>query len=260
MAKKGPDGRNNGNVHSLDEFRKALAERGPRWMRKPKPQTPSLTPEEEARRFRPTPVMDWVRKYIYIKNAPWVQRLILRIPSWITPNGVTLFRGALIFPAANLLLTQRYWTALLVLACAFILDFVDGALAEARSEWTMFGTFADPVMDKILIGGTLLALWNVLASSFHVLTVANIAFAIAITGMRIVKMSFPKLAVRLPGIKAGLAGKIKFNMEVVSVLTLILGLALAQPWMLTASLVLLALSVLMAGVSFFTQFVGHKTP
>lgn len=264
MAKKRPDERDNENVHSLDEFRKRVAEQGPRWMRKPKPPgkptTPSLTPEEEARGFRVNPLMIWVRKYIFLKEAPWMRRLMLRVPSWITPNGVTLFRGALIFPAANLLLTQRYWAALAVFATAFILDFVDGALAEARSEWTVFGTVADPIMDKILIGGALLALWNVLDGDFHALTIANIAFAVAITGMRVVKLSFPKVAARLPGIKANLAGKIKFNMEVASVLILILGLALAQPWMLTAAFVLLALSILLAGVSFFTQFVGHKEP
>jgi CDP-diacylglycerol--glycerol-3-phosphate 3-phosphatidyltransferase len=264
MAKKSPDGRDDKNVHSLDEFRKRIAERSPSWMRKPKPPgkppTSSLTPEEEARRFRSAPLMEWVRKYIYLKTAPWVRHLMLRVPRWITPNGITLFRGMLVFPAAHLLLTQQYWAALLVLKIAFILDFVDGALAEARKEWTLFGAFADPLMDKVLVGGALLALWNALDKDFHAVIIANIAFAVAITGMRVVKMRFPKIAARLPGIAATLAGKIKFNMEVVSVLALILGLALTQPWMLTAAFVLLTLSIFLAGVSFFTQFVGHKGP
>lgn len=260
MSKKDPDKRGN-NVHSLDEYRNRPR---PQW--KPgsgakKPPVHSQTPEQEAKGFfRSTRVAALVKKYIYIKEAALLRSLMLRIPSWITPNGITLFRGAMVFPGAHLLLTQQYWAALAVFAAAFILDFVDGALAEARKEWTLFGTLADPIMDKVLVGGALLSQWDVLGEGFHALTVANIAFAIAITGMRLIKLRFPKIAAQLPGISAGLAGKIKFNMEVFSVLTLILGLALTQPWMLTMAFILLALSVFMAAVSFFTQFVGHKSP
>ncbi len=258
MPRKGPKKRKNqGNVHFLDAYRNRP--KRPWTFEKPKMRGRAAgpTPKEEAKRFRPSPVMDRVRKYIYIKEAPWVQDLALKVPRWITPNGVTLFRGALVLPAANYLLNQRYWAALAVLAVAFFLDAVDGILAEARNQHTLFGKLADPIMDKVLVGGALLALWDVLSGGFRFLIAANIVFAIAITAMRFVKLWRPKLALRLPGIAASDAGKIKFNIEVASVLTLIIGLALATPWMVTTAFILLILAVFMGGVSFFTQFVGH---
>lgn len=107
------------------------------------------------------PLVWLINKIVTLKQ--WcrpVRWMLGLLPAWITPNGVTVFRGLLALPAAGLIVMHRNWWALAVLLASLALDFVDGALAELRNQRTALGTVLDPIADKftvVLVCATLLA-------------------------------------------------------------------------------------------------------
>jgi cardiolipin synthase (CMP-forming) len=78
------------------------------------------------------------------------------------PNALTVLRLALI-PLFVVLLVQadgeRSWAAALVFALAGITDQVDGWLARRWHVESRFGTYADPLADRLMIDAAVLLLW-----------------------------------------------------------------------------------------------------
>lgn len=78
--------------------------------------------------------------------------LIRFLPKQLHPNHVTLFRIFLI-PFVLWYVLQENWTvALPLFLFAAFTDALDGSMARLRTQITMWGTVADPVADKLLIG------------------------------------------------------------------------------------------------------------
>lgn len=50
------------------------------------------------------------------------------------------------------------WTAFILFCLASITDYFDGYLARIRNEITSFGTFLDPIADKLLVAAVILIL------------------------------------------------------------------------------------------------------
>jgi len=162
------------------------------------------------------------------KRSTFIRRAMLALPGWITPNGVTVFRALLVVPIAWLLLRGSFWAALGVIAIAMLLDFVDGALAHARDQMTQVGAFLDPLADKVLICGSLLAVLGRLPGAFVPVTIGVCAVATLLTMVRIVKMAKAKQGLDQPSVAAKPAGKLKLVAETASLLLVVLGLALAN--------------------------------
>ncbi len=141
-------------------------------------------------------------------------------PRWVTPNMVTIFRTLLIVPAVWLLVGEHYWPALLVFGLAALLDFVDGALSEIRNLKTKFGAFLDPLSDKVLVSGFLLAVLPKLPAVFIALTALVLIGAVGLTVARVVKLAVVQKATQ-GTIAAKPAGKIKMICEVASVIVII---------------------------------------
>jgi cardiolipin synthase len=77
------------------------------------------------------------------------------------PNALTLSRlFAVPVVAAILFLpgAAAAWTALVIFVLAALTDFLDGHLARRRDQLSPFGTFLDPVADKLLVASVILAL------------------------------------------------------------------------------------------------------
>jgi len=80
-------------------------------------------------------------------------KTILRlIPSWVTPNQVTVLRFILTVPVVWLVLYHYYNPAIWLFILAVLTDAVDGAMARTRNQITEWGELFDPVADKLLIG------------------------------------------------------------------------------------------------------------
>ena len=89
----------------------------------------------------------------------FLSHTILRlIPRSVSPNSVTVVRFISVPIVITLLLTQSYAWGAAVFAVAALTDALDGAMARTRGQITRWGKIADPLADKLLIGGTALIL------------------------------------------------------------------------------------------------------
>jgi CDP-diacylglycerol--glycerol-3-phosphate 3-phosphatidyltransferase len=131
------------------------------------------------------------------------------------PNALTSLRVALVPLVAVVILTtpEQWETCAVVFAIAAVTDALDGHIARARRCISRFGTFMDPLADKLLVGTALVSLAAV--DRVHVLVpVVIIAREVAVTGLR--------LHARRHGleISASPLGKAKMALQVTLVLSL----------------------------------------
>ncbi len=175
--------------------------------------------------------MSLVNRVVRFKEQDWVRRTMCALPIWITPNCVTAFRAVLMIPVMILVLSQSYWWALVLFAFSVLLDFADGALAEARDLKTRCGAFLDPLMDKITVWMLLGVLAPMIPFGWWLFGVVVVTGGL-LTGLRVKKMLRREdVDVDTDGhsdIKARPAGKIKLIAEVVSLSAVLLGLALSS--------------------------------
>ncbi len=215
------------------------------------------------------------------RRSKHIQRAMLALPKWITPNGVTVFRALLVVPVITLLRTGHYWAALVTFAVAMILDFVDGALAAARNDETTFGAFLDPLGDKILICGTLVGLIGLIPNrALNIALILEVTlvgiFSVLLTGLRILKIRGKKDGDVEPDVKANDFGKRKLIAETIGVLLIICGLGITE-WDLTfidfygevvqdsllfmsGGVLVLSWAIVLAYKSFFGQLETKQTP
>ena len=131
------------------------------------------------------------------------------------PNVITLARIALapvfiwvlfLFPAPS---APERWIVVALFVLASATDGVDGALARRRNQVTDLGKLLDPIADKVLIGGALVAL-SLLGQVEWWVTIVILFREIAITVYRLA-------VVRNRVIEASGGGKFKTIMQSVAV-------------------------------------------
>ncbi|MBR6922090.1 MAG: CDP-diacylglycerol--glycerol-3-phosphate 3-phosphatidyltransferase [Clostridia bacterium] len=151
------------------------------------------------------------------------------------PNVLTLIRIALVPPIIFLILVpwggnfegaQKIQTIFNIITAALFLiaaltDLFDGAIARSTNQVTDFGKFLDPVADKMLILGTLVALAG--SERFSYLRLAVVISAciillreLAVTSIRMVANSHDGTV-----ISANIFGKIKTVVSVVTVIVIL---------------------------------------
>lgn len=190
------------------------------------------------------------------KRSTLIRRAMLALPSWVTPNGVTVFRALLVAPIVWLLRDGSYGAALGVIAVAMLLDFVDGALAQARDQKTELGAFLDPLADKVLICGSLLSLLDRLPWPFTPAVGAVCTIAVLITMVRIVKMARARQGLTPAKVAAKPAGKLKLVAETASLILVVLGLAIGVSTVVWIGFAFLAIALFYALGSFKAQLFG----
>ena len=75
------------------------------------------------------------------------------------PNLISLVRISLVVPTVLNLLASKYIFALILFAIASLSDAIDGFLARFFKWQTDLGKILDPVADKLLMIGSITALW-----------------------------------------------------------------------------------------------------
>ena len=75
------------------------------------------------------------------------------------PNLISLVRISLVVPTVLNLLAGKYIFALILFAIASVSDAIDGFLARFFKWQTDLGKILDPVADKLLMIGSITALW-----------------------------------------------------------------------------------------------------
>ncbi len=128
--------------------------------------------------------------------------------------------------------------AFVIFAVAIITDRLDGALARKNGMVTAFGTLADPIVDKTLIGAALIGL-SVLHDLPWWVTVLILSREIGITVLRFVVL-------RRGVIPASRGGKLKTLVQAIAIGLFVL--PLTGPW-LAASEAVMAIAIVLTVVT-----------
>ena len=155
-------------------------------------------------------------------------------------NALTAFRMVLVPVFLVVLFVgdghETYWrtVAFIIFAVAVITDHFDGALARSYGMVTEFGTLADPIADKALIGSALVGL-SVLGDLPWWVTVLILVREVAVTVLRLVVL-------RRGVIPASRGGKLKTLVQAVAIGLFVMPLSGA--WLTTAWVIMLVAVVL----------------
>lgn len=95
------------------------------------------------------PAVQKVTDRVVIKTCLWA------FPHWIKPNHLTILRLLFVPVILTLLYFEHRGWALGIFCVAILTDMIDGAMARDRHQTSTFGTYADPVADKLLVAAVL---------------------------------------------------------------------------------------------------------
>ena len=158
------------------------------------------------------------------------------------PNRLTILRVIMIPVCLLLWALGQNVGAAVVFALAAATDFLDGYIARKRNIVTVFGKFADPVADKILV---LTAMIFLCADGHLPAWAVSIVAAreLMVDGLRLVAVGRGQV------ISAGWLGKIKTNLQFFCVLS-----AMLLPkghWLTVTLCVLMAVMTVWSGARYF---------
>ena len=163
------------------------------------------------------------------------------------PNLITGLRILLVAPFLWLLLEERYGAALLLFMIAGLSDALDGFLAKYYDWTSELGGLLDPIADKLLLIGAILALgWlGKLPGWLVVLVIARdliIVGGAVVYHLRIARFHAAPLMI----------SKLNTLMQLALVCTVIVhcGLTSLPEWLLTSGIVLTALTTVWSGATY----------
>src|SRR3989344_1823246 len=190
--------------------------------------------------------MDWNSDIkIYPTDRLFAATVVRLMPSAVRPNHLTIFRLVLVPFVLTALLSGRFGWGLGLFLVASLTDWFDGALARTRREVTRWGVIYDPVVDKILIGTTLLVI---------VTEYMNATLGIVLLGVEAAIVFQGWYYVRRGGIQpASRWGKAKMVAEVVGISLLLLALLADINLLVGVSHGTIALAIVFAVISVLTR-------
>jgi len=172
-----------------------------------------------------------------------------RVSNWNLPNAITIVRILLAPLFFWMLLTDAghdgwlRWAATVLFILAIATDGVDGALARRNGMVTDLGKLLDPIADKVLTGGALVAL-SLLGELPWWVTVVILVREVGITVYRFV-------VIRQGVIAASRGGKIKTIVQSVAI-----SLALAPLWTILGDWVFWVNGIVMTAAVILTVWTG----
>ncbi len=170
--------------------------------------------------------------------------LVPLIPSFVSPNMVTIFRMVCTPIVLYLLSIEQYQIGVPFFLFLALTDAIDGSLARLRNRITDWGTFYDPLADKLLIGSVVL-----LVVVKHVNPILGLII-ILIEALILLGGYLRKCRGKVMG--ANLFGKTKMCLQVVGVGLLLVALWLGFDLFIPLSIGTLSLAVVFAVISLFT--------
>ncbi len=174
-----------------------------------------------------------------------------KVPLWNLANLVTMSRMVLVPVFVLALFTQGgsdpAWriTAAVIFGVASLTDRLDGDLARRRGQITKFGTIADPIADKALIGAALVAL-SILSELPWWITVLIAARELGVTALRF-------WVLRYGVIPASRGGKVKAFAQAVAIELYVLPLPHAVHPVRWAAMGIAVLLTVITGVDYVVR-------
>lgn len=164
--------------------------------------------------------------------------IIKLLPSWVTPNHITMFRFFTIPFVIFFLIIESYGIAIPLFVISALSDAVDGAKARTADMVTDWGKLYDPVADKMLIGST---------AAIVISNAMSPALAFIIIGLEMLIVATALYKKRFLGaeVEAKWAGKIKMIAQSFGI-----GLVMLYMVVPASELYILALGCLYASIFF----------
>jgi CDP-diacylglycerol--glycerol-3-phosphate 3-phosphatidyltransferase len=170
--------------------------------------------------------------------------LVPLTPRFIRPNHLTILRILLIPFVLGALWWESWTLALALFLFAAITDAWDGSLARLRKQITLWGTMADPVADKLLIGSVVI---------LFVAREVNVIFAVTIIIIELMLVFGAYIRKRQGRFSsANNYGKLKMFLQVLGVALLLVAKLFGAETAVPFAIGTLSLAILLAIVSLIT--------
>lgn len=170
--------------------------------------------------------------------------LVWLLPRWIRPNHITVFRFVCTPIVLILLILEQYTAGVISFFLVAFTDILDGSTARLRNQVTEWGTFYDPIADKILVGGVLVIFGFQFLPLIYLIPLLSLEVLIMTGGY------FRKRAGKF--VTANLWGKWKMVFEVLGLCALMIFAVVSGPFLYTVALTLFIAAILFAAVSLVT--------
>jgi len=186
-------------------------------------------------------------KVTYLTRATHIDRFLKTvflplIPSHVMPNQITKFRLISIPFVAFFFVFDYYEAGTILFLFSAFSDALDGALARTKKKVTSWGTFYDPIADKLLIGTV-----SVIVISKYI----GLGLASAIVFLEILLVSLAYVRYRGRIVPAKTIGKTKMVLQCVGIIILLFYIILDIPVLLIIATYTLYLAIVFALLSLF---------
>ncbi len=181
---------------------------------------------------------------LYPHDHLLARTLVPLTPTFVRPNHLTILR-ILLIPLVLAALWYESWTwSLILFLIAAITDAWDGSLARLRKQITLWGTMADPVADKLLIGSVVV---------LFVAREVNIIFAVTIILIELMLVAGAYIRKRQGRYtSANNYGKLKMFLQVLGVSLLLVAKLFGVETAVPVAIGTLSLAIVLAIVSLIT--------
>ncbi len=181
---------------------------------------------------------------LYPHDRLMAKTIIRLVPSFVTPNTITWLRFLMIPIVLYLLLVKDYAAGVPFFILAAFSDALDGSLARVRNQITDWGTFYDPLADKLLITSVVL---------FVVIQYINPIFGFIILGLELILL-FGGIIRKRRGqvVSANVIGKTKMFLQFLGVTFLLVAVWSGIDLFIPFSIATLSLAIVCAVVSIIT--------
>ncbi|MCR4314008.1 MAG: CDP-alcohol phosphatidyltransferase family protein [Candidatus Uhrbacteria bacterium] len=170
--------------------------------------------------------------------------IIPLIPNFITPNMVTMFRIVMTPIVLWLFYINQFQVGVPLFLFVAFTDAIDGSLARLRNQVTDWGTFYDPLADKVLIGSVVLLV---------VIQHVNLLFGLLIVSVEAILLIGGYVRKHQgKSIGSNVFGKTKMFLQVTGVTMLLIALWAGFDLFIPISVGTLSLAIVFAVISLFT--------
>lgn len=170
--------------------------------------------------------------------------LVPLIPRCVTPNMITVFRMALVPFVLYFLFVDRYDVGVPLFLLAALTDAIDGSVARLRHQITEWGTFMDPVADKLLVGSVV-----ILVVMKHINPIFGVLI-LFVDAVIIVGGYIRKKQGKLVG--SNVFGKTKMFLQILGISFLLIALWSGFDLFIPFSIGTFSLAIVLAVISLFT--------
>lgn len=170
--------------------------------------------------------------------------VVYLLPCFIHPNHITVLRMVLTPLVLVFLFLENYTIGVPLFFLVASTDALDGSLARIRKQITDWGTFYDPIADKILIGSVVVLILVKHVNPFIAIGVLVLEFMLILGGW------YQRQKGRI--MTANIWGKVKMNLQVLAVLMVLVALELGVDLFIDISEGTFVLAIVFAVISLLT--------